>query len=488
MSSAANEVLTVASVIGREFQLEVLRRVYARPEEELESALEEGVSGGLVEERSVIGATVTYRFSHAFFQQTLSDEILAPRRIRLHQHIARVSEDVYARRLDEHAAELAEHYAFSSETNDLARAVHYGELAAKRATEVFAYKEAVRLLERALANQDLTDSDDQAKRCDLLLGLGEVLSPAGEYERVIAHVAPDAFTLAEALGDRSRAFHACRLAVDCLFAWRGGHALRDEYVTWAERAAQYAAPESIERCHADLALATTRYLRGQFSDARALRLDALALARRLGDPEAMFSAAFFQLGQNNSPQHWEEQLRLAEECASWPRQGTPNQTLSMALFYCGIVHFSNGDRTRAEELWREVQELAQKTRVAAPAWLLAAANALQAILDGHLESALALVRPLIHARRRNAWLLTLPVLYLGRADIWLSECEEQLAVLRKTGLHKTVRVLKSQLSKRRGRAHFILDMAESDLVTGRHPGHRLHGPSWTPLFVAIKGR
>jgi DNA-binding CsgD family transcriptional regulator len=121
-------------------------------------------------------------------------------------------------------------------------------------------------------------------------------------------------------------------------------------------------------------------------------------------------------------------VHLAEECAGWPRQGIRNQTLSMALFQCGIVHFSSGDRTRAQELWREVQELAEKTRVAAPAWLLAAANALQAILDGHLENALTLARPLVQARRGDAWLLTLPVLYLGRADIWLREFEEQLGL------------------------------------------------------------
>jgi DNA-binding CsgD family transcriptional regulator len=157
-------------------------------------------------------------------------------------------------------------------------------------------------------------------------------------------------------------------------------------------------------------------------------LDALALARRLGDTDAMFSAAFFHLGQNDSPRHWEERVHLAEECAGWPRQGIRDQTLSMALFQCGVVHFSNADRTRAEELWREVQELAEKTLVAAPAWNLAAANALQAILDGHLENALTLGRPLVHARRGNAWLLTLPVLYLGRADIWLSEFEEQLGL------------------------------------------------------------
>jgi hypothetical protein len=48
----------------------------------------------------------------------------------------------------------------------------------------------VRQLERALAVQDLVDSDDRVKRCDLLLALGAALFPAVETERVIEQVAP----------------------------------------------------------------------------------------------------------------------------------------------------------------------------------------------------------------------------------------------------------------------------------------------------------
>jgi hypothetical protein len=54
--------------------------------------------------------------------------------------------------------------------------------------------------------QDLVDTEDRAKRCDLLLALGEALLPTFETERVIAEIAPQALTLAEELGDRSRAF------------------------------------------------------------------------------------------------------------------------------------------------------------------------------------------------------------------------------------------------------------------------------------------
>jgi DNA-binding CsgD family transcriptional regulator len=443
LSPAANQVLSVASVIGREFQLEVLRRVHAQPDAELESALEEAVAEAIVDEHLVVGATITYRFTHAFFQQTLSDEIMAPRRIRLHQQVARVLEEVHARRLEEHAAELAEHYSFSSDASDLSKAVDYATLAAKRATEVFAYGEAARQLERALAVQDLVDPDDRVKRLDLLLELGAALFPSGETERVILQVAPDAFALAEGLGDRGTAFRACRLALDCLFAQGastglggGSNTAQPPYLMWAERARHYADPGSIQRVYTDLAFAHVLLMGGQFAQARALRLEALALARQHGDTEALFSCAIYLLAQG-APHRWDERVRLAEECAGWPRQGVSTQTLGQALWYCGMVQLAQGERAQADELWSQVAELAKRTRVATVGLFVAQREALLAIVDGRLDEALVLLQRFaaladelgVPSRGRNFGLnqLITPVLYLGRSDAWLTASEEQSA-------------------------------------------------------------
>ena len=60
------------------------------------AAIEEAVRVGVLEERSLPGA-VRYRFAHAFFRQTLYEEMIAPRRLRLHQEVARALEAQYAR-------------------------------------------------------------------------------------------------------------------------------------------------------------------------------------------------------------------------------------------------------------------------------------------------------------------------------------------------------------------------------------------------------
>ena len=172
LSARANQVLTVASVLGREFRLEVLLRVVQLPEEDVIAALEEAGRAALVENQPSARGTVAYRFTHAFFRQTLYEEISAPRRIRWHQLVARALEQVFEGRSEEHAAELAEHFAHSSDAENLAKAVAYGQLAATRAMRVYAYGEAVRQLEQALEVQDVLDPHDGAAAVRPAVGAG----------------------------------------------------------------------------------------------------------------------------------------------------------------------------------------------------------------------------------------------------------------------------------------------------------------------------
>src|SRR5262249_21716479 len=144
--------------------------------------------------------------------------------------------DGAARRLEEHAAELAEHFSHSSNPDDLRKAVEYGELAATRAMSVFDYGEAERHLRQALQVQEVLDPDDKLKRCDLLLALGEAMLPQSEPGRVAATVALDAFELAEAEGHSPRAARAALQALEAIsrvgFESGGTPELRE----WAARA------------------------------------------------------------------------------------------------------------------------------------------------------------------------------------------------------------------------------------------------------------
>jgi energy-coupling factor transporter ATP-binding protein EcfA2 len=313
LSKECNQLLSVASVIGREFALDTLKNVAGIPEDEFVKALKEAVHLSILEERSHVGA-IQYRFTHAFFRQTLYEEMIAPRRLQLHRQVARVLESRYASRLEEHAAELAEHFSQSTDSVDLKKAVEYGEMAAKRASDVYAYGEAVRLMEQALEVQEILDPEDKAKRCHLLLGLCDALVLTPDSSRVLKKEAPVAFSLAESIGDGSRAVRACIHAITALaFDNPAMDGVAPQLAEWADRADRYAADDTIERAYADWALGLLKCLSNDIPTGLQLVHRALDLSRRLGVQETYFWAATLLLIFGRATHRTEETRKLAEE-------------------------------------------------------------------------------------------------------------------------------------------------------------------------------
>ncbi|TET14907.1 MAG: zinc-ribbon domain-containing protein [Dehalococcoidia bacterium] len=395
LSPECNQLLAVASVIGREFALETLKAIAGINEDVFANALKEAVRLSVLEERSQRGL-VRYRFTHAFFRQTLYEEMIAPQRLKLHRQVARSLEALYAKRLEEHATELAEHFSHSTDPAALAKAVSYAEMGAKKATDVYAYGEAVRLLEQALKVQEVLDPEDEAKRCDLLLALGDALLLAGEIRRVVDTEAPQAFSLAEAISDNVRASRASLLAMKGLAVYGTGLMASPEAAQWAARADSYAGPETVERAWADCMLGYTKVSGGgSVPEAVALLSRALDLARRLGDPNTYWWTASIRLFIVTAPQHDEERLRLVEELAQQSRHGVNLYILSCALSPMVKTFLQFGQRRRAEDIMSEMKTLAERSR---QAYLLIGSmlnDATLAIWDGRLEEALAIRRHIL---------------------------------------------------------------------------------------------
>jgi serine/threonine protein kinase/tetratricopeptide (TPR) repeat protein len=434
LSAECNQLLSVASVIGREFSLETLKNVVNANEEIFVGALKDAVRLSVLEERSQVGI-VRYRFAHAFFRQTLYEEMIAPQRLKLHQQVARALETQYAKRLEEHASELAEHFSQSTDPADLAKAVSYGKLAAKRATDVYAYGEAARLLEQALKVQRVLDPDDKGKICDLLLALGDALSLGGEPLRAANVVLEEAFNLAEAAGDKTRAARACSLAVFGLNAGGGTTTpiwTRPETGRWMERADRYAEPDTLARAWADIGMGQLKCILGLYTQQNMLSTEglhsytrAIELARRLGDPEAFWFSACMWMIYASTPQHTAERWRLAEEVSGWPRTGLRTSTHGITLLMVGSTFLESGQRQRAEKCFSEMKEVLEHS---GQANLILAALAVDggiAIMDGRLEEAVEISNH-IAVRSKELGLeefaatftaLSLqPLIYLGRYD------------------------------------------------------------------------
>ena len=311
-------------------------------------------------------------------------------------------EKQYEKRLKEHAAELAEHFSQSTDPADLKKAIEYGEMAAKRAVDVYAYGEAARLLEQALKVQKVLDPEDKVSYCDLLLGLCHVLSMGGEPRRALDKELPEAFALAEELGDPARMSQVCTTAILCLHAY-GGFDLaiwgNPEAAQWVERADRYAEPETIARAWADEGMAQVKVSAGLYTQQPALVAEglplskqALELARRLGDPETFWFMAGLWLIHAQAPQYTEERWRLAEELEGRSRVGAHAESVGISLIVAGSVFLESCQLERAEKLFNESKELAERSGQSLLKLVSMAVDGVMAIRDGLLEDAVEIAQ------------------------------------------------------------------------------------------------
>ena len=173
LSDESNDLLTLASVLGREFDLHALARVSGRDRGAVLELLDEAIEARVVSE--VPGAISRMRFAHALIRDAAYHRLTRARRIELHRRVGEALEVIHAAELDPHLAELAHHFYEAA----AGEAVGYARRAGERAVAQLAYEEAVRLYELALAGLDAGGPATVAERCELLLALGDAQGRRG---------------------------------------------------------------------------------------------------------------------------------------------------------------------------------------------------------------------------------------------------------------------------------------------------------------------
>jgi DNA-binding SARP family transcriptional activator/tetratricopeptide (TPR) repeat protein len=174
LSPECNRLLVLASVVGREFSLDILAALGGVSEEQVLDQLDEAMAARVVAD--VPGAHGALRFAHVLIRDTLYERLTAARRVLLHRLAVEALENVYGDQPGPHLAELAHHAMAGSQFD---KGLRYAWRAGDRAVELLAYEEAARLYETALEALDLAGLDDQSVRCELLLSLGEAQARAG---------------------------------------------------------------------------------------------------------------------------------------------------------------------------------------------------------------------------------------------------------------------------------------------------------------------
>ena len=107
LGNRADRVLSMAAVIGRDFDLDLLALSTATTEDELLDILEAAAAVALVREMADTGR---YNFAHALIQHTLYEDLGPNRRARAHRQVAEALEELCGDRPGNRVGELARHW------------------------------------------------------------------------------------------------------------------------------------------------------------------------------------------------------------------------------------------------------------------------------------------------------------------------------------------------------------------------------------------
>ncbi len=351
LSPLGAEVLTAASVVGRDFRLGVVERLVDAAPEQVMSALEEGMAGGLVLE--VSERIDVFAFSHALVREVLYHQLTASRRVRLHHRVAEALEQLAARETI-NPAELAHHFHLARHLAGPGPARRYALAAGHHATDLLAYEEAVEHFRRALT---LFEDDDEAGRCEVLLALGRVQWHAGDDQ-----AASTFLTAADSAARRGAADQLARAALGLgARYWEAGYVGSRYRELLEDAVAALDVDDSPLRALLLARLAENLAFPTEHRRATALSAEALAMARRLSDADVLVAALLARHVTLLDVRHLDERLSLSDELMqldSGHRElsAERHQWRLYDLFEAGDLEEAEREQLRLEALAKELRQ------------------------------------------------------------------------------------------------------------------------------------
>ena len=273
----AERVLSLAAVIGRDFDLDVLARASQTSEDQLLDILDAATAAALV--RELTDTPGHYNFAHALIQHTLYADLGLTRQARAHRRVAEALEDLYGDRPGSRVGELARHWINATQPIDLAKALDYSRQAADAALGALAPADALRYYTQALDLYAQSDHPDPTLGIDLAVGLGTAQRQTGDP--AFRDTLVDAARRAADLGDTDRLV-AAALANYRGFFSNGGKTDADK-VEILELALDRLASDDPRRALVLATLCAELIYGSPLERRQALADEAIAIARSSGD-------------------------------------------------------------------------------------------------------------------------------------------------------------------------------------------------------------
>ncbi len=297
-------LLTLAAVIGHSFDVELLARLADISEPMVLDRLEAAAAASLlVESTDRIGR---FSFAHALINQCLYEELGTTRRGRMHHRVALALEQA-ATGEQPRLAELAVHWRLANAPDAPRKAANYSRRAGHEALASLAPAEAARLFGSAV---ELLGGEDSVERCEALVGLGESQRQLGDS----AYRA----TLLEAAELASRLLSPELAASAALANTSGTYSVIGEI----DRERLHAIERALELDDPPLPARRARLLALEAQELgwdhdvqhrRALATEAVALARRAGDPRALAGVLRNAVLSYTAPDTLELRVQLGRE-------------------------------------------------------------------------------------------------------------------------------------------------------------------------------
>jgi DNA-binding SARP family transcriptional activator/tetratricopeptide (TPR) repeat protein len=331
-------VLEVASVVGREFESELVTEVSDLAGDSVVAALESAVTAGLLID--VPGTLDRYAFSHSLFRQTIYSGLQKTRRAALHKRLAEALERRHGSD-PRHVAELARHFSGAG-GSAAPKALEYCVRAGGTALGAFSYDEAVEHYGRALVAIDAAASGDESLRCEVLLALGEAEWRGGHVEdarETFVRAARIAGTIADAgaLGRAALGF--------CGVGWERFGAPDPDASQLLEAALDAQPDDQALRAKLTARLAEVVHSDDQTKRAEELGKQAIHIARSTTDPTALAAALIGRWYAILRPDTLAERIDLASELLAVCEQLRDRDLSLQAQTLSARVAAERGDMT-----------------------------------------------------------------------------------------------------------------------------------------------
>ena len=488
---AVRELLDLAATIGVEIPVAVLAEATGQPAMQVLAALEEPLAARLVTEtREDPGR---WRFTHALVREVLYDALGPTRRVALHRAIGEALERLHGELDGRHLDELAHHFACAAPGGSAEKAVEYCTRAGVRAIERYGFDESARHYERALA---LVPGIQQRRRGELLLGHARARKMAGDPEAAnesffeaadLARRLGDAELLAEA-GLRDRLWWAIT-----------SHAADQRAMALLEEACTRLGEQDSPLRAAVLAQLATgmAYPAGQLDRGLALAADAVAMARRLGDPSLLVQCLLQQHEVCWYPDGLARRREIVDELDRFATASARADLDCVVQWMRAIDLLEIGDRVGAEPHVAECGRLAEEMRQPLHLWNATRLRVTCLLLEGRTAEAKQGMHDTLELGRQALGGLAIDGFLVQRAELlWQQGRLEETVTLLETGIRtrheeRTLRcglalVLAEQGAVTRARAELDA-LAASDITSWPRGHHWLVQLSWLGRAAAVIG-